>query len=145
PRLPICVGRSSCKANASSLPKVLLRPRRTFKGYMSAVESKRREDLLLEQKQNIANLRRQLTDNQNKLAEAQSSLKQLPTATSRKIQPLRDQISEVQQRAAESKGRSSYVVRAPADGRISMSQVSMGQTVQPQRLQMEIVPDGTPL
>src|SRR2546423_1828169 len=115
------------------------------KGYMSAVESKRREDLLLEQKQNIANLRRQLTDNQNKLAEAQSSLKQLPTATSRKIQPLRDQISEVQQRAAESKGRSSYVVRAPADGRISMSQVSLGQTVQPQRLQMEIVPDGTPL
>src|SRR5438270_653965 len=58
---------------------------------------------------------------------------------------LRDQISEVQQRAAESKGRSSYVVRAPADGRISMSQVSLGQTVQPQRLQMEIVPDGTPL
>ena len=115
------------------------------KGYMSAVESKRREDLLLEQKQNIANLRRQVTDNQNKLAEAQSSLKQLPTATSRKIQPLRDQISEVQQRAAESKGRSSYVVRAPADGRISMSQVSLGQTVQPQRLQMEIVPDGTPL
>jgi len=30
PRSPICVGRSSCKANASSLPKVLLRPRRTF-------------------------------------------------------------------------------------------------------------------
>jgi membrane fusion protein len=115
------------------------------KGYMSAVESKRREDLLLEQKQNIANLRRQLTDNQNKLAEAQSSLKQLPTATSRKIQPLRDQISEVQQRAAESKGRSSYVVRAPAAGRISMSQVSLGQAVQPQRLQMEIVPEGTPL
>ena len=115
------------------------------KGYMSAVESKRREDLLLEQKQNIVNLRRQLTDNQNKLAEAQSSLKQLPTATSRKIQPLRDQISEVQQRAAESKGRSSYVVRAPAAGRISMSQVSLGQAVQPQKLQMEIVPDGTPL
>jgi membrane fusion protein len=112
---------------------------------MSAVESKRREDLLLEQRQNLANLRRQLTGNQNKLAEAQSSLKQLPAATSRKIQPLRDQISEVQQRAAESKGRSSYIIRAPAAGRISMSQVSLGQAVQPQKLQMEIVPDGTPL
>ena len=115
------------------------------KGYMSAVESKRREDLLLEQRQNLANLRRQLADNQNKLAEAQSSLKQLPAATSRKIQPLRDQISEVQQRAAESKGRSSYIIRAPAAGRVSMSQVSLGQAVQPQKLQMEIVPDGTPL
>jgi len=112
---------------------------------MSAVESKRREDLLLEQKQNIANLRRQLTENQNKLTEAQSSLKQLPVATARKVQPLRGQIAEIQQRTAESKGRSSYVVRAPAAGRISMLQVSLGQTVQPQRLQMEIVPDGSPL
>ena len=115
------------------------------KGYMSAVESKRREDLRLEQRQNLANLRRQLSESQNKLTEAQYSLKELPTATARKIQPLRDQISEVQQRMAEGKGRSSYVVRAPAAGRISMVQVSLGQTVQPQKLQMEIVPDGSPL
>ena len=115
------------------------------KGYMSAVESKRREDSLLEQKQNLANLRRQLTENQNKLTETQFSLKELPTATARKIQPLRDQISEIQQRAAENKGRSSYVVRAPAAGRISVVQVSLGQTVQPQKLQMEIIPDGSPL
>ena len=115
------------------------------KGYMSAVESKRREDLLLEQRQNLANLRRQLTENQNKLAETQFALKELPTATTRKIQPLRDQISEVQQRTAENKVRSAYVVRAPGAGRISMLQVVLGQTVQPQRLQIEIVPDDSPL
>ena len=115
------------------------------KGYMSAVESKRREDLLLEQKQNLANLRRQLTENQNKLAETQFALKELPTATARKIQPLRDQISEVQQRTAENQVRSAYVVRAPAAGRVSMLQVSLGQTVQPQKLQMEIIPSDSPL
>jgi len=115
------------------------------KGYMSAVESKRREDLRLEQKQNLANLRRQLTENQNKLAETQFALKELPTSTARKIQPLRDQMSEVQQRTAENKVRSAYVVRAPAAGRVSMLQVSLGQTVQPQRLQMEIVPSDSPL
>lgn len=115
------------------------------KGYMSAVESKRREDLLLEQRQNLASLRRQLTESQNKLAETQFALKELPTATARRIQPLRDQIAEVQQRMAEDKGRASYVVRAPGSGRVSMLQVAVGQTVQPQRLQMEIVPEESPL
>jgi membrane fusion protein len=86
-----------------------------------------------------------LADSQNKLTETQFSLKELPTATARKTQPLRDQISEVQQRMAEGKGRSSYVVKAPAAGRISLMQVSLGQTVQPQRLQMEIVPSDSPL
>jgi len=115
------------------------------KGYMSAVEGKRREDTVLEHKQNLAALRRQLADAQNKLAETQSSLKELPTATARKIQPLRDQMSETEQRSAENKGRGSYVVRAPGAGRVSMLQLVKGQTVQPQRLQLEIVPDGSPL
>ncbi len=115
------------------------------KGYMSAVESKRREDLLLEQKQNVTSLRRQLSEKQSKLSETQYSLKELSTATARKIQPLRDQISDVEQRTAEGKGRSSYVIRAPGSGRISMLQVTIGQTVQPQRLQIEIVPDASPL
>jgi len=115
------------------------------KGYMSAVEGKRREDTVLEHKQNLALLRRQLADAQNKLAETQSSLKELPTATARKIQPLRDQMSEAEQRSAENKGRGSYVVRAPGAGRVSMLQLAKGQTVQPQRLQLEIVPDGSPL
>jgi membrane fusion protein len=115
------------------------------KGYMSAVEGKRREDTVLEHKQNLAALRRQLADKQNKLIETQASLKELPTATARKIQPLRDQISDAEQRIAEGKGRSSYVVRAPGAGRVSMLQVGVGQTVQPQRLQLEIVPDASPL
>jgi membrane fusion protein len=115
------------------------------KGYMSAVEGKRREDAVLEHKQNLAALRRQLADKQNKLVETQASLKELSTATARKIQPLRDQISDAEQRIAEGKGRSSYVVRAPGAGRVSMLQVGIGQTVQPQRLQLEIVPDGSPL
>src|SRR5438477_6426631 len=94
---------------------------------MSAVESKRREDLLLEQKQNVTSLRRQLSEKQSKLSETQYSLKELSTATARKIQPLRDQISDVEQRTAEGKGRSSYVIRAPGSGRISMLQVTIGQ------------------
>jgi membrane fusion protein len=115
------------------------------KGYMSAVEGKRREDAVLEHKQNLASLQRQLAEQQSKLAEAQFSLKELPTVTARKIQPLKDQISETEQRTAEGKGRSAYVVRAPGAGRVSMLQVSQGETVQLQHLQLEIVPDNSPL
>jgi membrane fusion protein len=115
------------------------------KGYMSAVEGKRREDAVLEHKQNVAALQRQLAEQQSKGAEAQYSLKELPTTTARKIQPLRDQISEAEQRTAEGKGRSSYAVRAPGAGRVSMLQVSKGQTAQLQHLQLEIVPDGSQL
>jgi len=115
------------------------------KGYMSAVEGKRREDTVLEHRQTLASLRRQVSEQQSKLAEAQYSLKELPTATARKIQPLRDQISEIDQRSADSKGRGSYVVRAPGTGRASMLQVSKGQTAQLQHLQLEIVPEDAPL
>jgi membrane fusion protein len=101
--------------------------------------------LLLEQRENLASLQRQLTDQQNKLAETQYSLKELPTVTARKLQPLRDQISTIEQQVAEGKGRTSYVVRAPAAGRVSMLQVSVGDTAQPQRVQLEIIPDGSPL
>jgi membrane fusion protein len=115
------------------------------KGYMSAVEGRRREDTLLEQRQNLVALRRQLAEKQNKLAETEYSLAELPTATARRVQPLRDEVAMIEQRRAEAKGRSSYIVRAPAAGRVAMLQVRKGQTVQPQRLQLEIVPENSPL
>jgi membrane fusion protein len=116
-----------------------------MKGYMSAVEGRRREDALLEQRQNLMTLRRQLTERHDKLAETKHTLEALPTETARKVQPLRDEIANIEQKRTETKGRSSYVVRAPAAGRIAMLQVYKGQTVQPQRLQLEIVPENSPL
>ena len=115
------------------------------RGYMSAVEGRHREDTLLEQRQNLVALRRQLAEKQSKLAETEHSLKELPTATARKIQPLRGEIATIEQRRAEAKGRGSYVVRAPAAGQIAMLQVNKGKTVQPQQLQLEIVPENSPL
>ena len=112
---------------------------------MSAVEGRRREDMLLEQRQNLVVLRRQLAEKQNKLAETKHTLAALPTETARKVQPLRDEIATIEQRRAEAKGQISYVIRAPAAGRVAMLQVRKGQTVQPQRLQLEIVPDNSTL
>ena len=115
------------------------------KGYMSAVEARRREDTLLEQRQALVTLRRQLTDKQNKLAETKQTLAAHPTDTARKVQPLRDEMATIEQRRAEANGQGSYVVRAPAAGRVAMLQVHKGDAAQPQRLQLEIVPDNSPL
>src|SRR5262249_54064158 len=43
------------------------------KGYMSAVETKRREDATLEHRQTLSSLQRQVSEQQGKLAEAQYS------------------------------------------------------------------------
>jgi membrane fusion protein len=115
------------------------------KGYMSTTETRRREDALLEEKQGIVSLSRQSLEKQSKLEETKHALAALPTETARKIQPLHDEIATIEQRRADTMGQSSYIARAPAAGRVAMLQIHKGQTVQPQRLQLEIVPDNSPL
>jgi membrane fusion protein len=110
------------------------------KGYISDLEYKRRQEGVLEQRQNLNSFNRQLSDLQSKLTEARSMLKQFPTATAEKIQPLRNELSMAEQRIAEIDGRRAYVLRAPITGRVSMLLATPGQVADPRRLQLEIVP-----
>jgi membrane fusion protein len=112
---------------------------------MSALEARHRQDGLLEQKQALVSLRRQLSEKQSKLAETRQALAALPTETARKTQPLRDEIATINQRGSDAQGQRSYVMRAPVAGRIALLQAHNGQSVQPQQLQLEIVPDNSPL
>jgi membrane fusion protein len=112
----------------------------TSKGYMSDVDRKGRQGAFLEQKQNLGALSQQLAERQNQLTEARFALEQLPAATAERMQFLRSQLSEAEQRIAEIKGRRAYIVRAPTPGRISTLQATVGQTADPRRLQLEIVP-----
>ena len=110
------------------------------KGYMADVEFKRREMAVLEQKQNLNSLNQQLAARQNQLTESRYSLQQLPTVMAGKIQTLRGELAATEQRVAEINGRRAYVIRAPASGRVSTLQATVGQFADPRRLQMEIVP-----
>jgi membrane fusion protein len=110
------------------------------KGHISDVEDKRRRESVLEQKQGLNALNRQLSDLQSRLSETRFTLEQLPTVTAERIQPLHNELSGVEQRMAEVNGRRAYVVRAPISGRISMLQATPGQTADPKRLELEIVP-----
>ena len=115
------------------------------KGYMADVEFKRREVAVLEQKQNLDALNQQLAARRNQLTENQYALQQLPTVMAGKIQMLRGELAAAEQRVAEINGRRAYVIRAPASGRVSTLQATIGQFADPWRLQMEIVPNDSAL
>lgn len=111
------------------------------KGFMSAVEYRRREVQVLEQRQARSALNQQLAAKQNQLTETNYSLSQLPTVMAQKVQALRNELATTEQRIAEVNGRRAYVLRAPTGGRISTLQATVGQSADPQRLQLEIIPE----
>ena len=115
------------------------------KGFMSAVDFRRREVQVLEHKQAISALNQQLAERKNQLTEAQFSLQQLPTVMAQKVQELRNDLAEVEQRIAQVNIRRAYVIRAPINGRISTLQATVGQNADPLRLQLEIIPEGSVL
>jgi membrane fusion protein len=112
------------------------------KGFVSAVEFRRRQALVLEHKQALGALQQQVAARRNQLTEMRFTLRQLPTVMAQKIQNLRSELSVTEQKITEINGRRAYVIRAPASGRVSTLQATVGQTANPQRLQLEIIPQG---
>jgi membrane fusion protein len=105
------------------------------------VEFKRRQVQVLEQKQAISALNQQLAARKNQRTETNFTLQQLPTVMAQKVQALRNDLAATDQRIAEIHGRRAYVIRAPTAGRISTLQATVGQNADPQRLQLEIIPE----
>jgi len=57
-----------------------------------------------------------------------------------KIRVLRNELASTDMRIAEADLRRAYVIVAPAAGRVSVIRATVGQNVDPRRLQLEIVP-----
>ena len=110
------------------------------KGLMSQVERKKREQAVLDDKQRLSSLTNQAHELVDRVIQTRSSLDQLATVMSGKLQPLVTELASTDQRIAETNARRGYVVRAPISGRVSLLQANVGQTVDPRRLEMEIVP-----
>jgi len=111
------------------------------KGFMAGVDYRRREVQVLEQRQALSALDQQVAAKQNQLTETNYSLRQLPTVMAQKVQALRNDLATTEQRIAEVNGRRAYVLRAPTAGRVSTLQATVGQSADPQRLQLEIIPE----
>jgi membrane fusion protein len=115
------------------------------KGTVTDVEYKRRQSEALEQKQNLSVLKQQLAARQNQLIDTKYSLEQLPIATAEKVQLLRNELSNVEQRIKEIEGRRAFVIRAPVAGRVTSIVASVGKIADPSELQLEIVPENSML
>lgn len=112
------------------------------RGYVSDLEYNRREEVLLEHRQNLGALGQQLAARQNQITEQRYILEQLPIVATDRFRVLRTELSAGEQRIAEIDGRRAYVIRAPISGRVSALQATVGQPADPRRLQMSIVPTG---
>jgi membrane fusion protein len=111
------------------------------KGIMAEGDFRRRHIIMLEQRQAAAALNQQIAARKNQVTETEFSLHELPTVMAQKIQALRNDLAATEQRIAVINGRRAYVVRAPTTGRVSTLQATVGQNVDPQRLQLEIIPE----
>jgi membrane fusion protein len=111
------------------------------KGYMTALDFRKRQLASMEQKQVLSGLNQQGAAKQNQLTEAKFALTQLPTVMAQKVQNIRNDLSAAEQRIAEIKGRGAYVIRSTISGRVSTLQATPGQNADPQQLQLEIIPN----
>jgi membrane fusion protein len=115
------------------------------KGLVSEVDQRHREETLLEQRQALISFNQKTTERQGQLSEVRFNLEQLPFTQGDKVQALRNDLSAAEQRIAEVNGRTAYIVRAPIGGRVSLLQASLGQAVDPKRLQLQILPNNSVL
>jgi membrane fusion protein len=114
-------------------------------GYSTSADYIRRREAHLEQQQNLAALEQQLITSQSQLNEMRYSIEQLPAVMAERIQTLRNQLAETDQRIAEINGRRAYIIRSPVTGRVSTLQAAVGRAADPRQLQMSILPDGSKL
>jgi membrane fusion protein len=115
------------------------------RGLVSELEHRRREEALLEQRLNLNGLEQQITGRHSELSEQRFALDQLPIVTGERVRSLQGELSSTEQRIAEVNGRRAYIIQAPITGRVSSLQASVGQVADPQRLQLQIVPEDSEL
>jgi membrane fusion protein len=115
------------------------------KGYVSAVEQRRREDARIGQTQALDTLRQQLAAKQGELVELHYALAQLPGRTADTVARLRGAIAEIDSRLAEAEGQRAYLIVAPAAGRVSAVLATVGNAADPAQPLLSIVPEGEDL
>jgi membrane fusion protein len=114
-------------------------------GYLSDPDFYKRQEELLDAKRGLSSLKQRYAARETELAQTRNSLDQLPTESARRLQPLRSELAEIEQRIAESSGHQSFAIRAPIAGRIANLQATVGQIADPENVQLEILPLDSPL
>lgn len=114
-------------------------------GYMSTVDLVRRQSDELEHQQDLEVLIQQIIKVGSETSALDSQLAQSPATTEAALQVLQGELAAIDERIAQAKGKQSYTVGAPLDGKVAFSTASVGQAVDPKQPEMEILPTGVAL
>ncbi|HEY0425249.1 MAG TPA: HlyD family efflux transporter periplasmic adaptor subunit, partial [Rhodopila sp.] len=114
-------------------------------GFVSAVEQRRREDARISQAQALSGLNQQLAAKQGELVELRYALTELPAHSAARVATMRSAAAEIDTRLADAEGQHAYLVVAPAAGRVSAVQATVGNPADPTHPLLSIVPEGEDL
>ncbi len=115
------------------------------KGLVSEEELIRKKNDYLNKKTNLDATKRLLITKRTEIANTQKQSEQLPLRKSNRLQELQSQYAQLEERIIELKSSSSYIVKAPVNGRVTAAQMSIGQNVFSTKPILTIIPEGTQL
>jgi len=94
-------------------------------------------------KATLNNTKRLLLNKRTEITNTQKQSEQLPLRKSNRLQELQLQHSQLEERIVELKSSHSYMIKAPVNGRVTASQVTIGQQVTSTAPVLTIIPENT--
>lgn len=110
------------------------------KGYISMDQFQQRQAELLGQRQALQGLDRERSSISQQLTERSNELAGLETRQANALAPLRRQLSAIEQELAESEAKRTLLITAPGSGMATAVLAEVGQTVDPTRTLLSIIP-----
>lgn len=104
-----------------------------------------REETWLSQRQALAALAQEVAARQAERARLTAELEQAPALSRNRVAELRLQLAENERRRAEVEAQHTILVSAPIAGRVTSLQAAVGETLDPSKPAMALVPDGAAL
>ncbi len=114
-------------------------------GFISENKVKDAEQITLDSELRFKSTQRQQIQLENKLNDFQQEQKQIPLEWLSQLSDLDRNLSDIEQQILEILGRRVYTIRAPISGRLTVLQITEGQTLDIRLPLLAIVPEGTEL
>jgi len=113
--------------------------------FVSDVALQEKQDELISQRNQLAQLKRSITSLNRELSSARVELSTSGLKRDNNTSAIERQISELEQQLTETDARRSIVLTAPADGTVTTILVELGQTANPNTPLLSILPAGAEL
>ncbi|MBV1891961.1 MAG: HlyD family efflux transporter periplasmic adaptor subunit [Gammaproteobacteria bacterium] len=112
------------------------------KNFISDIEYEEQYEKVLDYEQEQSAFVRQIIVKSNELTKTHHELKFIPLSTEERVAALESEKSALRRRITEIAGRESYVLTAPAKGRIATLRMSQGQITTPGEVMADLLPEG---